>query len=101
MEKTATLNIRVNPEDKKAAEAILEQLGIPVSTAVTMFLKKVAMTGGIPFVMRLPEVPASVDASRMTLEEFHRDMDIAYQQYLNGETVGIDELRKEIAEWAS
>ena len=101
MEKTATLNIRVNPEDKKAAEAVLEQLGIPVSTAVTMFLKKVAMTGGIPFAMRLPEVPSAVDASRMTPEEFHRDMEIAYQQYLNGETVGIEELRKEIAEWAS
>ena len=43
MEKTATLNIRVNPEDKKAAEAVLEQLGIPVSTAVTIFLKKTTL----------------------------------------------------------
>ena len=44
---------------------------------------------------------ASVDAGRMTPEEFHRDMDIAYQQYLNGETVSIDEMKKESAEWVS
>ncbi len=74
MEKTATLNIRVSPEDKKAAETVLAQLGIPVSTAVTMFLKKVAMTGGIPFSVRLPQAPSGLDASRMTGEEIRESL---------------------------
>ena len=31
MEKTATLNLRVNPSTKKAAEDVLSRLGIPMS----------------------------------------------------------------------
>ncbi len=93
MQKTTTLNIRVNPEDKQAAEAILEKLGIPMSTAITMFLKKVAMSGGIPFSMRLPEAPPEMDASLMTEEEIHRSLDIGYQHYLAGDVIDISELR--------
>ena len=32
MEKTATLNLRVNPQLKSRAESVLSQLGIPMST---------------------------------------------------------------------
>ena len=38
MEKSATLNLRVNPTLKSDAEKILSRLGIPMSTAVDMFL---------------------------------------------------------------
>ena len=31
MEKTATLNLRVNPTVKQSAEAVLSKLGIPMS----------------------------------------------------------------------
>ena len=34
MGKTATLNIRVNPEVKENAESVLAQLGIPMATAI-------------------------------------------------------------------
>ena len=34
MEKTMTLNLRVNPTIKKQAEDVLKQLGIPMATAV-------------------------------------------------------------------
>ena len=36
MEKTATLNLRVNPVSKANAEAVLSRLGVPMSTAVDM-----------------------------------------------------------------
>lgn len=49
MEKSATLNLRVNPALKADAETILTRLGIPMSTAVDMFLNQVVMIGGIPF----------------------------------------------------
>ena len=39
MEKSATLNLRVNPALKSDAETILSRLGIPMSTAVDMFLE--------------------------------------------------------------
>ncbi len=41
MEKTATLNLRVNPTVKREAEEVLKQLGIPMATAVDMFLRQV------------------------------------------------------------
>ena len=37
MRKTATLNIRVNPDVKENAESVLAQLGIPMATAIDVF----------------------------------------------------------------
>jgi len=69
MEKTATLNLRVNPHDKRNAEEILSLLGIPMSTAVGMFLKQISLTGGIPFNMTLPQAPNRINTSLMTDDE--------------------------------
>ena len=69
MEKTATLNLRVNPIAKQRAESVLKQLGIPMSTAMDMYLNQIALVGGIPFPVTLPKAPLSVDADRMTDEE--------------------------------
>ena len=41
MGKTATLNIRVNPDVKENAESVLAQLGIPMATAIDMYSKPV------------------------------------------------------------
>ena len=49
MEKTMTLNLRVNPTVKQQAEDVLKQLGIPMATAIDMYLRQITMTGGIPF----------------------------------------------------
>ena len=40
MGKTATLNIRVNPDVKENAESVLAQLGIPMATAIDMYFNK-------------------------------------------------------------
>lgn len=71
MEKSATLNLRVNPTLKEQAEEILRQLGIPMSTAVDMFLNQIILVGGIPFPVTLPKAPASVNADLMTADEIH------------------------------
>ena len=39
MEKTMTLNLRVNPTVKQQAEDVLKQLGIPIATAIDMYLR--------------------------------------------------------------
>ena len=44
MEKTATLNLRVNPMVKERAEAVLSKLGVPMSTAIDMYLNADLMT---------------------------------------------------------
>lgn len=54
MDKSATLNLRVNPTVKQRAEDVLAQLGIPMSTAIDMYLNQIFLTGGIPFAVTLP-----------------------------------------------
>lgn len=39
MEKTTTLNLRFNPDVKRRAEEVLSQLGMPMSTAIDIYLK--------------------------------------------------------------
>jgi len=73
MAKTTTLNVRVTPEVKWGAERVLSQLGIPMSTAIEMYLKQIAMTGGIPFSVTLPE-----DFEELNVEEMGKSVDDPY-----------------------
>ena len=60
MEKTATLNLRVNPVVKEKAEEVLSKLGVPMSTAIDMYLNQIYLAGGIPFSVTLPKAPKNV-----------------------------------------
>lgn len=66
MEKTATLNLRVNPEVKERAEEVLSKLGVPMSTAINMYLNQISLTGGIPFAITLPKTSNTTHADLMT-----------------------------------
>ena len=66
MEKTATLNLRVNPTTKKSAEDVLSRLGIPMSTAIDMYLRQITLTGGIPFRVSLPQAPDAINAHQIS-----------------------------------
>ena len=84
MEKTSTLSLRVNPTLKANAEEILDRLGIPMSTAVDMYLNQIVLVGGIPFSVTLPKPPADIDVSQMTEEQFHAKLHRGYEDYKNG-----------------
>lgn len=58
MAKTDTLNIRIEPELKKEVETTLNDLGMNIAEAVTIFLKQVVMTDSIPFSIRKPKLNA-------------------------------------------
>lgn len=75
MEKKATLNLRVDPEVKKKAENVLNQLGIPMSTAINIYLNQIYLKGGIPFDIKLPVAPPELDASAMTDEELWAEIE--------------------------
>ena len=86
MEKTATLNLRVNPEVKKSAESVLYQLGVPMATAVDMYLKQIALTGGIPFAVTLPKTPDSINADKMTATQIRQMLDEGLNDIEEGRT---------------
>lgn len=96
MEKTATLNLRVNPTVKQEAESVLDQLGIPMSTAITMYLKQIALTGGIPFTPKLPAAPYSLDADRMDDSQLSALLGNRLNGALNNPGIPLEQARAEL-----
>ena len=84
MEKTATLNLRVNPTVKERAEAVLSKLGVPMSTAIDMYLNQISLTGGIPFAVTLPKAPDVINADLMTDEQIYEKLQKGYDDMLAG-----------------
>lgn len=84
MEKTATLNLRVNPYVKQRAEEVLTRLGIPMSTAIDMYLNQISLTGGIPFTVKLPNTPTILNADLMTSGEIHAKLQEGYDDVRAG-----------------
>ena len=81
MEKTMTLNIRVNPTVKQQAEDVLKQLGIPMATAIDMYLRQITLTGGIPFSLSLPKAPAALNADTMTDDQLHAALQVVLRRF--------------------
>ena len=84
--KTTTLNLRVDPTVKRRAEEVLSELGMPMSTAIDIYLKQIAMTGSIPFLVALPKAPANVNIDVMTDEEIHQKLMKGYSDIEKGNT---------------
>lgn len=84
MEKTATLNLRVNPVVKQRAEDILTRLGIPMSTAIDIYLNQISLTGGIPFAVILPNALSALNADLMATEEIHTNLQKGYDDLRAG-----------------
>ena len=55
MQKSANINIRVEPETKSQAEEVFSQFGLTLSDAISIFLNKSIMEGGIPFDVKRPK----------------------------------------------
>ena len=63
MAKTATINMRVNPETKSAAEEIYASFGMTLTEAINVFLHKSIMVGGLPFDVRQPRYNKTTEAA--------------------------------------
>lgn len=50
------LQVRVDDELKNQASAVYDALGVDLSTAVRMFLKKSVLVGGVPFDTKIDDV---------------------------------------------
>ena len=69
---------KLNPTLKKNAEYVLGCLGVPMSTAVDMFLNQIVLTGGIHFAVTLPGATESSDETKMSTDEIHDKMQKGY-----------------------
>ena len=71
--KTTTLCIRVDPELKKEAEGVLSDLGLSLSTAVTLMLKQIVIRNELPFEIS-NNIPGILHAEEMTREELMNEI---------------------------
>lgn len=78
MAKTGNLYARIEPDVKEQAEAILDTLGISVSSAINMFYRQIILQRGIPFSMKLP------DLDRMTAAELDAELEKGYEDLVAG-----------------
>jgi DNA-damage-inducible protein J len=63
MANTTNLNIRIDEDLKRQAEAIFSELGLNMSTAINMFLRYSVRYGGIPFELRVEKPNADTLAA--------------------------------------
>ncbi len=66
---TSLVQIRVDNSLKERASTIYEGLGIDLSTAVRMFLKRSVLVGGIPFSMTLPRSEYKAERALRAMQE--------------------------------
>ena len=91
---TTLLQVRVDSELKNQAASIYDALGIDISTAIRIFLKRSVMDNGVPFSMTLSKGNSKAEmaaealkklgeesikngTSNMTLEEINDEIDEA------------------------
>ena len=72
------------PDVKENAESVLAQLGIPMATAIDMYLKQISLVGGIPFSVVLPKAANSVNADMMSVTQIHQKLEKGYADIEKG-----------------
>lgn len=84
---TDRFTMRINPELKGEAAAVFEELGLDMTTAITIFLKKSVKTRSIPFEVNDMTREAALDILVSKLEK-------AEAQIARGEYYTLDEMRR-------
>lgn len=95
MARTANIYTRVDPIVKQQAEDILEQLGIPMSNAIGMFLRQVVIQNGIPFDIKLP-VTRPAAYGELTKEQFDSEIKKGFEDVETGNVYSEKEVKNRI-----
>ena len=95
MARTANIFARVEPEIKEQAESVLDQLGIPMSNAIGMFLRQVVIQRGIPFEMKLP-AKRPLSLGELTKEQFDEELLKGMNEIENGQVFSADDVEAEM-----
>ena len=66
---TTLVQVRIDDELKNQATAVYDALGIDLSTAVRMFLKRSVLVNGVPFNMTLPKNDYKAERAARALQE--------------------------------
>lgn len=92
--KSSNVSIRIEPDVKDRAERILFELGISASTAINIFYKQIILQGGLPFEVKIPSTPVTVNT--LSTDELHAELEKGYSDILAGRTVPANRAFREI-----
>jgi len=73
MAKTAVINIRMEPETKKAAKELFNECGITITEAFNIFINKAIQYRGKPFEVRLSRYNEETLAAFREVEEMKKN----------------------------
>ena len=90
----AVLQIRIDDELKKQASMLFDELGLDLSTAIRMFLKKAVIEKGLPFdakidmtglkllatMEKMQKHAEEIGISDMTLDEINEEIRLAREE---------------------
>lgn len=93
MARTSNVFARVEPEVREQAEKVLNQLVIPMSDAVGLFLRQLVIQRGIPFEMKL-SANRPLDMSQMSKEQFDAEIQKGITDIENGRVYSADEVEE-------
>ena len=92
MPKTASFQMRINPEIKQRAEEIFAHCGLTLTDAVNIFLQQSLNTGGLPFLVT--QNSQHEQAVALLMAELKRGEDSVHSE---GDWVSEDEMLAEFA----
>ena len=95
MAKDANVFARVDASLKEQAEGILSQLGMPMSSAINIFLNQIVLRRGLPFEVTLP-VKTPVAAGSLTSDEFYAEVKRGYDDCAAGRVKPAEQVFQEI-----
>ena len=95
MAKTASVYARVDPETKEQAEAILEELGLPMSVCIEMMLKQMIRQRKLPFQVTL-NTKRPLVYEELSEEEFHDEIQKGLDDIAAGRVYSQEEILDEL-----
>lgn len=72
MHKTATVNARMEPKLKAAAESILDDVGLTAAEAVRLLYKQICLNNGLPFEVKIPNRKTQLAMEETASDKTHR-----------------------------
>ena len=96
MADTTPVYARIDTNLKNQSEAILNRLGISLSSFISMMLSQVVLHEGLPFEVRIPEKP--IAAGALTKEELEKELEKGIESSENEKTYTSEEVEKILKE---
>lgn len=92
------VRVRINEQLKNDATAVLESMGLTMSDAIRIFLKRVVDEKALPFTLKMPK---HLDISQMSKEEIDQAFEASFKDFEEGRFCSVDEAFSRIKSRAS